>query len=333
MRAELDRVALLTGKASATAAPADRLHIQGGSALVTDPIGWLLAKGLPQRAECAHPACDDGLRLDTRTDCVTCEKQLTNRRSIRHALVREAVAQLPDNATGDQRRTAVDERLHRHAMLRAEQQVFDRQRAAQRRAEADARRAVQRAQAEAAEAAHRALPCEDCGTEQAGGLCPSCWAARSTRSVIRECVNLAFAGSADRADLNTTARRVQAELRETMLQARPAGASREDVRASDLLAAQGAVAEYRARALDLLARSPLADVEAELAHDTARRSAHRHPTRASALAAADRAAEQARTATARYLLLQRLETVQRLRERADRIRATAAAPTREAVNA
>ncbi|MFF2751744.1 hypothetical protein ACFVVA_40180 [Kitasatospora sp. NPDC058048] len=341
VRAELARIGNWTGNAGAAAALADRLQHrvrhQGGSALVTDPVGWLLAKGLPQRAECAHPACDDGLRLDTRTDCVTCEQQLTDRRSNRHALVHEAVAHLPVGAASDQRRAAVDQHLHRHAMLRAEQQVADRQRAEQRRAEADARRAVRQAQAEAAEAARRAAPCEDCGTEAAAGLCAGCWSVRATRTAVRECVDLALAGSADLADhqdVNAVARQVHNELREEMRRPRPADADPAGLRASNLLTAQNAVAEYRASALSLLARSPLADAEAELAHAAAMRSAHRHPTRAAARDAADQAARQARTITARHLLLQRLDTVRALRERAHRIRSVATtAPVPEAVNA
>ncbi|MFI8085864.1 hypothetical protein ACIF6L_34380 [Kitasatospora sp. NPDC086009] len=339
VRAELGRIGAWTGNEGAGAALADRLTFrlreQGGSALVTDPVGWLLAKGLPQRRECAHLACDDGIRLDTGTDCTTCEQRLADHRSTRRALVREAVVVLPDSATPEQRRTAVDERLHRHAMLRAEQQVADRQRAEQRRAEAEARRAVREAQAAAAQAARQALPCEDCGTGDAAGLCTSCWSVRATRATIRECVDLALAGTADlgdHRDVNAVASHIQGELRAEMLQARPTGADLSGIRASDLLAVQNAAAEYRASALVLLAHFPEADAEAELAHAAAMRRAHRHPTRGSALAAADRAAEQARANTARHLLLRRLEAVQALRQRAEQIR-TATGTVREAVNA
>ncbi|MFJ6384662.1 hypothetical protein ACIQI7_32230 [Kitasatospora sp. NPDC092039] len=337
VREELAAVGRLTGGQSAAAALADRLRhrlrAQGGSALVTDPVGWLLVKGLPQQAGCKHPACDDGIRLDTRTACVTCEQQLIDRRTARQVLVREAVAQLPADTTGDQRRAAIVAHLHRHAMLRAEQQVVDRRRAEQRRAEAEARRAEQRARAEAAEAARRALPCEDCGTAYAGGLCGSCWAVRSIRTAVGECVDLALAGTADLADhqdVNAVAHRVQAELRAAMAASRPAGANREDVLGSDLQTVRDAVATYRTDALAALARSPLADAEAELAHDTALRAHRNRPT---TQAGAEAAAEEARAATARYLLLERLETVRALRERADRIRSAAAAPAREAVNA
>ncbi|MET8704354.1 hypothetical protein ABZW10_36695 [Kitasatospora sp. NPDC004723] len=339
VRDELAAVDRLTGGRSAAAALADRLrhrlHVEGGSALVSDPVGWLLAKGLPQHAGCKHPACDDGIRLDTRTACVNCEHARADRRSRRRALVREAVAQLPAGTDPAQRRAAVDAHLHQHAMLRAEQQVVDRRRAEQRRAEADARRAERRMRAEAAEAARRALPCEDCGTERAGGLCGSCWARRSIRAVVGECVDLALAACADLADhrdVNATARRAEAELRAAMAAARPAGGGggREDVLGSDLQTVRDAVAAYRADALARLARTPLADAEADLAHDTALRANRHRPT---AQAAADQAAEQARVTTARYLLLERLGTVQALRERASQLRSAAAAPVREAVNA
>ncbi|WBP91972.1 hypothetical protein [Kitasatospora cathayae] len=340
VRAELDRIGAWTGSGNAHAALADRLTFrlrdQDGSALITDPLGWLLAKGLPQRRECAHLACDDGIRLDTGTACTICEQRITDRRSTRQALVREAVAQLPDATTDAERRSVIDQQLHRHAMLRAEQQVAARQRAEQQRAEATTRRAVREAQAKAAEAARQALPCEDCGTENAAGLCAGCWNVRATRTAIRECVDLALAGSADladREDVNALVAHVRGELRAEMLRNRPVGTDLSGIRASDLLTAQNAAAEYRASALVLLARSPLADAEAEMAHDAAMRSAHRHPTRHAARAAANEAVEQARRNTALHLLVQRLEAVQALRARADQIRAAAAAPAREAVNA
>ncbi|WP_380282517.1 hypothetical protein [Kitasatospora purpeofusca] len=150
-------------------------------------------------------------------------------------------------------------------MLRAEQQVIDRERAEQRRAEAEVRRAERKARAEAAEAARRVAPCEDCGAEHTGGLCGSCWAVRSIRTVVGECVDLALAGAADLADhrdVNAVARRTEAELRAAMAAARPAAASREDVLGSDLETVRDALDTYRADALTRLARSPLADAEA-----------------------------------------------------------------------
>ncbi|MEU4588521.1 hypothetical protein AB0F92_41870 [Kitasatospora aureofaciens] len=92
---------------------------------------------------------------------------------------------------------------------------------------------------------------------------------------------------------------------------------------------QDAVAEYRADALTLLDSTPLADAEAELAHGAELRSAHRHPTRATALATT----EQARATTAQHLLTQRLNAVRELREHADGIRSAATEQTRQEATA
>lgn len=339
-RLELALLARWTGRQGADQALAERLkhrlRVQGGSALVTDPVGWLLRKGLPRRQECSNGACDDGIRLDTGAECATCEMCITDRRSTRRAVVGQVVAQMPDAAPGELR-SAIDEQLHRHAELRAGQQVAERQRTERRRVEAEARHAVREAEAAAAEAARRVLACEDCGAERAGGLCALCRTYRTTRTVMVEAVNLALAGTAnlaDRAEVGAVIRQVNAALREEMLQSRPAGADLCGIRESDLITVRSAAAEYRASTLELLARSPQADLEAEQAHAAAMRRAHRHPNRASALEAADRAADQARHNTAGCLLVQRLGAVQAMRERS---RQTPTAPVgmsaREAVTA
>ena len=339
-RLELALVARWTGRQGADQALAERLthrlRVQGGSALVSDPVGWLLGKGLPRRQECAHGACDDGVRLDTGAACATCEMRIADRRSTRRAVVGQVVAQMPDAAPGELR-SAIDEQLHRHAELRAEQQVAEQQRTERRRAESEARHAVREAEAAAAEAARRVLPCEDCGAELAGGLCALCQTYRTTRTVITEAVNLALAGTAnlgDRAEVGEVIRQVNAGLREEMLQSRPAGADLCGIRESDLITVRSAAAEYRASALVLLAGSPQAAAEAEQAHAAAMRRAHRHPNRASALEAAERAAEQARHNAAGCLLVQRLGAVQAMRARSRPAPAIqVSAPVREAVSA
>ena len=339
-RLELALVARWTGRQGADQALAERLRhrlrVQGGSALVTDPVGWLLGKGLPRRQECAHGACDDGIRLDTGAECATCEMRITDRRNTRRAVVGQVVAQMPDAAPGELR-SAIDEQLHRHAELRAGQQVAERQRTERRRAEAEARNAMREAEAAAAEAARRVLACEDCGAELAGGLCALCQTYRTTRTVMVEAVNLALAGTAnlaDRTEVGVVIRQVNAALREEMLQSRPAGADLVGIRESDLLTVRSAAAEYRASALELLTRSPQADTEAEQAHAAAMRRAHRHPNRASAVEAADRAADQARHNAADCLLAQRLGAVQAMRERSRQTSTTPIGATvREAVTA
>ncbi|OEV10230.1 hypothetical protein AN218_18520, partial [Streptomyces nanshensis] len=62
-----------------------RLCAQGGPHRVEDPVGWLLARGLPQRAECFERRCDEGVRLDTGGPCETCEVLAGDRRADREA--------------------------------------------------------------------------------------------------------------------------------------------------------------------------------------------------------------------------------------------------------
>ncbi|TKA04723.1 hypothetical protein [Actinacidiphila oryziradicis] len=86
-RAQLAAVAGLAGPAVAEAVLADRLtrrlREQGGPAAVSDPVGWLVGKGLPRRAVCSDVRCDDGLRLDTGGSCETCDFRLADRRAVR----------------------------------------------------------------------------------------------------------------------------------------------------------------------------------------------------------------------------------------------------------
>ncbi|MFF2520179.1 hypothetical protein [Streptomyces sp. NPDC058086] len=50
----------------------DRLEETGGEALVTGPYGWLIRRGLLQRQACSDRRCDDGIRLDTGSECENC---------------------------------------------------------------------------------------------------------------------------------------------------------------------------------------------------------------------------------------------------------------------
>ncbi|MFD0396348.1 hypothetical protein ACFQ3Z_45770 [Streptomyces nogalater] len=91
----------------------DRLEEVGGQALVRDPMGWLLGRGLVQRQACADPRCDDGIRLDTRADCPTCTTVIADRRAQRarlRALVDEQLA----GASTAQRRAVYEQQLREH---------------------------------------------------------------------------------------------------------------------------------------------------------------------------------------------------------------------------
>ncbi|RAJ31788.1 hypothetical protein K353_06139 [Kitasatospora sp. SolWspMP-SS2h] len=114
---------------------------------------------------------------------------------------------------------------------------------------------MQAEQATAAAMARRALPCEDCGTPQVGGLCPTCESARAAKATFVEAVNAASAGTShlnDPADVRAVVARVNAEV----MAARPPGATRAEAFASDQTVAAAALADYRVEALRQSAHSP-----------------------------------------------------------------------------
>jgi hypothetical protein len=161
VRTELASVAGFAGRADAGEVLADRLArrlaSQGGTAAVTDPVGWLIGRGLPQRAGCADVRCDEGLRLDTGGECATCEYVVNDRRAKRHQVAAAVDAEMP-HASEAERRTAVEQQLHEAVTsegwtkaLRREQ--LEAERAARRAAAAQAR-----AEAEAAAVAPVAAP-------------------------------------------------------------------------------------------------------------------------------------------------------------------------------
>ena len=98
-RRELAAIAGLVGKAVAERLLAERLMRrlveQGGPAEVRDPVGWFIGRGLPRRADCADPRCDEGLRLDTGGPCETCGYLVADRRALRHQVAAKVDAAMP----------------------------------------------------------------------------------------------------------------------------------------------------------------------------------------------------------------------------------------------
>ncbi|MYU26370.1 hypothetical protein [Streptomyces sp. SID8352] len=115
-RSELKRVEGFAGRTDAPQVLADRLvrrldeQLRTGGP-ITDPVGWLLARGLPQRQQCGDARCDDRILLDTGRDCPRCEDRQADRRAQRHAVAAAVDAAMPD-ASEDERRTAADRQLH-----------------------------------------------------------------------------------------------------------------------------------------------------------------------------------------------------------------------------
>ncbi|MEU3520953.1 hypothetical protein ABZ770_37810 [Streptomyces sp. NPDC006654] len=148
-RSELQRVTGLRHQVDAGQVLADRLARRLSEQLRTrgpikDPVGWLLAVGLPQQQECGDALCDDRTLIGSGEDCPRCEDRLAHRRAQRSAVAARVDAAMP-GASAAERRAATAAQLHRDVTARAWAQMheWDRVRArqaaaAQARAEAAA---------------------------------------------------------------------------------------------------------------------------------------------------------------------------------------------------
>jgi hypothetical protein len=328
----------------------DRLQETGGEALVNKPYPWLIGRGLVQRQACTDRRCDDGIRLDTGGECENCGNVVHIRRARRAKIAAQIDRELPGLSEGERRRV-LEERLREQAAIEAEGLVRRREQARAEQARRDAARAAAQEQAEreraaaaAAEAVRQALPCEDCGQNQAAGLCEACDHRRQTETLIGEAGLLAAAWSADLTDLGKVAA-VVAEVRTAignsiatawqeflqitdvaMLEANPQAA--EDAYAfAAFQTAQQAVQEYQDNALAMLGRTEEAEAEARRAYkaEQGRPWFQHNPNGADAIAAATKAADTARERVAEYLLTVRLEQL-RKQQAAARTETAAPAP-------
>ncbi|MFE3770832.1 hypothetical protein [Streptomyces sp. NPDC059122] len=316
----------------------DRLEETGGEALVDKPFPWLIRRGLVRRPSCTDRRCDDGIRLDTGTDCENCANVVHIRRARRSRIGAEIDRELPGLGDGERRRV-LEERLREQAAIEAEDFVRRREQARAEQARRDEARATaqERAEAErtavaAADAVRQELACEDCGQQRAAGLCEACDYRRRTEALIVEAGIIAATWSADlgapgaiaavTAEVRATLERDIAAVRADYLRAMdPADQNADPVGTAAVLAygalhtVQQALPEYRRNALAMLGRTEEAEDEAQRAYRTEqnRRWFRRNPNGADAIAAATKAAVAARERAAEYLLAVRLE---QLREQA-----------------
>ncbi|MGW2255538.1 hypothetical protein ACWCXH_36030 [Kitasatospora sp. NPDC001660] len=292
VRRALDGIAAWTGPTDAPEVPADRLLFRlkrrrrQGNPHVDDVVAWMLQRGLPQEQQCKHPACDNGVRLDTDKDCVTCDLRLQDRRSTRRAIIGQVVRQLPD-ATFEQRREAIKDALRNHALVRAEAQVDAGRRPAEAQALWEAQPPEREAAAAAAGLERLAVPCEDCGAERSAGLCGVCARGREIRQGTQACISMALAAFADLstyASVRQVWEQTAAEVRHARQDARLGAADEVIGGASEVLAVQHALGEYRASALQTFAGSKSACEEAVAAYKAVMRSRHRFPSEVAARA-------------------------------------------------
>ncbi|MFK0016216.1 hypothetical protein [Streptomyces sp. NPDC091027] len=315
----------------------DRLEQTGGEALVDNPFGWLIRRGLPQRPACSHRKCDDGIRLDTGQDCENCGNVIHLRRTRRARIGADIDRELPGLAVGERRRV-LEERLRERTAIDAEDLAWRQEQARAKQARRDAARATAEEQAErqrraaaTAVAVRQALPCEDCGRGQAAGLCERCNHRRQTEALIGEAGLLQAVWSADPCDPGSVAA-VAAVVRtaigdsiactwQEFLQITDVAALEADPEAAQdayafgaLQTAQQAVQECRDTAMAKLGRTEEAEAEAQRAYTTeqGRHWFKHNPNGADAVAAATKAAERARERVAEYLLATRLEQLREL---------------------
>ncbi|MFJ5803797.1 hypothetical protein [Streptomyces decoyicus] len=337
IRRELRAAASIVGRERAADLLTERLNrrllLQPGEAdAVTDPVGWLLGRGLPQRTTCGDARCDEGAMMHTGTACERCDELVSDRRSRRRRLAAAVDAEHPE-ASADGRRQALEERLRSQA--RRDGEAFERRRQAAEelearreaaRAKAEEKAERERAVVEAAEVVRQARPCADCGAPRSGGRCEACGYQGRTEDLVTQTAFVAATWAADRTDRDDVAAvtaHVRADLADAMntareqflelmdpgeLHADPA-ATASAMAFAGLMTVQRAAAEYRSNALANLARGPEAEAEAKRAYATekARRQHRWSPDGPVATAAAEKAARVARERTAQHLLTTRLQ--------------------------
>ncbi|MFD5341525.1 hypothetical protein [Streptomyces hawaiiensis] len=148
-RSELTLVEGFAGRTDAPQVLADRLvrrldeQLRTGGP-ITDPVGWLLARGLPQRQQCGDARCDDRMLLDSGRDCPRCEDRQADRRAQRSAVAADVDAAMP-GASEAERRAVADRQLHERvtAQAWAREHEWEQVRARQAAAKAHAAAAAQ----------------------------------------------------------------------------------------------------------------------------------------------------------------------------------------------
>ncbi|WP_215105835.1 hypothetical protein [Streptomyces sp. McG3] len=81
-----------------------RLEETGGEALISEPFGWLIGRGLVRRPSYSDRRCDDGTRLDTGGACGNCGNVVHIWRARRARIVAEIDRELPHLGDDERRR-------------------------------------------------------------------------------------------------------------------------------------------------------------------------------------------------------------------------------------
>ncbi|MEV5784561.1 hypothetical protein AB0L42_26660 [Streptomyces sp. NPDC052287] len=308
----------------------DRLLEVGGEALVRDPMGWLLGRGLVQRPACPDRRCDDGIRLDTGDDCPSCGNIVHIRRSLRARVAAAVEADMP-YALPAERRAEIGRGLREEYVLEEQRAQLRRTRAEHEVAQRQRAVARHRALDEDAQEARRQAPCADCGLPGSAGLCPGCSYWRRTEELVQEAVDLAVAVRADLSNATTVAELTHQCERDTRVlltaaceQACGPGANADWIAYTTPQVAQQIRDDRRTAVLHRLLGSREAVAEAESAYAACRRGRGTE-------ADADRAADAAGRRSAEYLLRQSVGELHALRQRATWVRPAASTGSRPVV--
>ncbi|MFE5406613.1 hypothetical protein ACFQ9Z_35930 [Streptomyces sp. NPDC056580] len=284
-----------------------------GNVPFKDPVGWLVGRGLRRRSICPDIRCDDGLRMDTGYACDACQLLHADRRALRHAAVTELHHRLGTSVTGHMPRTEFEAELHRTWKRQMQHQALQQQREAKVSQARQAAVSARREELQASEAARQQLPCGVCGRPQTGGLCGNCANARRVEELISDAKEIAVAAwafqrsHARQKDVaSSTESEMRAKIRREMENVLSEGAFEETVSVMGRLTAELALEEIRQRALEQLACSEEASVEANTAYTAELRRRDPRGTRAHTEEDAHAVSRLARRRTAEYLLRTRL---------------------------
>ncbi|MGW1616106.1 hypothetical protein ACWCQZ_42990 [Streptomyces sp. NPDC002285] len=210
VRGEVGRLRGLVGADLAQQVLAERLERRLDAQRprpVGDVVAWLLKRGLPQRPGCWSMVCDEGVRMDTRGPCESCQVLVGDRRGLRRAVADRVLEErrsgrlvLAEREVGRE----VERRLQdavREDMVR---KAAARKRAAAEQAVREASYELQRQAFAEAERARAAAPCVDCGLPEAAGLCMGCTERRGIAAALKDAVDCALVLRFDPADATGT---------------------------------------------------------------------------------------------------------------------------------
>ncbi|MER5549626.1 hypothetical protein ABT072_46340 [Streptomyces sp. NPDC002589] len=199
VRGEVGRLRGLVGPELAQRVLAERLERRldaQGARPVGDVVGWLLKRGLPQRPGCWSQVCDEGLRMDTRGVCESCQVLVGDRRGLRQRVAEQLLEErlsgrvvLAEREVGRE----VERRLQEAVCEELVRKAAARERAVAEQVVREASYELKRRAFAEAERARAAAPCAGCGVLEAAGLCLGCTERRGMEAALLDAVLYALA--------------------------------------------------------------------------------------------------------------------------------------------